>query len=98
VLEVPADRALPDPGTVPRTDATTRLAVPSQWTVEAILPAKIRSWTANLPVARKLLLLVVIGCSVAALVGTVAIVRLGQVDRRTTDIYRRNLLPSAELP
>jgi methyl-accepting chemotaxis protein len=59
--------------------------------------AKIRSWTANLPVARKLLLLVVLGCSVAAAVGAVGIVRLGQVDRHTDDIYRDNLMPSAEL-
>jgi methyl-accepting chemotaxis protein len=61
------------------------------------VPAKIRSWTANLPVARKLLLLVVLGCSVAAVVGLVGIARLGQIDARTTAIYQENLRPSAEL-
>ncbi|GIH97603.1 methyl-accepting chemotaxis protein [Planobispora siamensis] len=52
---------------------------------------------ANMPISRKLLLLVALGCSVAAVVVAVGLSGLGSVDQRVEDIYRGNLEPSAQL-
>jgi methyl-accepting chemotaxis protein len=52
---------------------------------------------ANMPISRKLLLLVALGCSVAAVVVAVGLSGLGSVDQRVEEIYRGNLEPSAQL-
>ncbi|WP_449064820.1 methyl-accepting chemotaxis protein [Planomonospora algeriensis] len=52
---------------------------------------------ANMPISRKLLLLVALGCSVAAVVAAVGLSGLGSVDQRVEEIYRGNLEPSAQL-
>ncbi|GAA3167420.1 methyl-accepting chemotaxis protein [Planomonospora alba] len=52
---------------------------------------------ANLRISRKLLLLVALGCSVAAVVAAVGLGGLSSVDRQVEEIYRGNLEPSAQL-
>ncbi|GIM98558.1 methyl-accepting chemotaxis protein [Planomonospora venezuelensis] len=52
---------------------------------------------ADLPISRKLLLLVALGCAAAAVVAAVGLSGLGSVDQRVEDIYRGNLEPSAQL-
>ncbi|GIH81480.1 methyl-accepting chemotaxis protein [Planobispora longispora] len=52
---------------------------------------------ANMPISRKLLLLVALGCSAAAVVAAVGLSGLRSVDQRVEDIHRGNLEPSAQL-
>ncbi|NJC71293.1 methyl-accepting chemotaxis protein [Planosporangium thailandense] len=71
--------------------------------VRGATPEKVRrrhsllSWLADQPVGRKLLLLVAVGCSVAAVVLAVGVSGLGQVSQRANELYGRNLQPSAHL-
>ena len=56
-----------------------------------------QKWLTDLPVGRKLLVLVGVCCAVAAAVLGVGVVGLAQVDGRATELYEGNLQPSARL-
>jgi methyl-accepting chemotaxis protein len=56
-----------------------------------------RGWLADLPVGRKLLVLVGVCCAVSAVALGVGIVGLAQVNDRAGELYQQNLQPSARL-
>ena len=56
-----------------------------------------RHWLADQPVARKLVLLVLVCCAVGAVVLGVGVTNLGRVNAKAADLYHNNLVPSAHL-
>ncbi|MEV4512065.1 methyl-accepting chemotaxis protein [Dactylosporangium sp. NPDC049525] len=56
-----------------------------------------RQWLADQPVARKLVLLVLVCCAVGAVVLGVGVTSLGEVNTKAADLYRANLVPSSHL-
>ncbi|MET7420822.1 methyl-accepting chemotaxis protein [Dactylosporangium sp. NPDC005555] len=56
-----------------------------------------RQWLADQPVARKLLLLVLVCCAVGAVVLGVGVTSLGEVNAKAADLYNANLVPSSHL-
>jgi methyl-accepting chemotaxis protein len=56
-----------------------------------------RRWLADQPVARKLLVLVLVCCAVGAVVLGVGVSSLGEVNTKAGDLYHDNLVPSAHL-
>jgi methyl-accepting chemotaxis protein len=59
--------------------------------------AEKRRWLADQPMARKLMLLVLVGCLVGAVVLGVGVYSLNQVNDRAAELYRLNLVPAAHL-
>ncbi|GAA3295786.1 methyl-accepting chemotaxis protein [Dactylosporangium vinaceum] len=56
-----------------------------------------RRWLADMPMARKLMLLVLVGCLVGAAVLGVGVYSLKQVNDQAAELYRLNLVPAAHL-
>jgi methyl-accepting chemotaxis protein len=56
-----------------------------------------RRWLADQPMARKLMLLVLVGCAVGAVVLGVGVYSLEQVNKRAAGLYNVNLVPSSHL-
>ncbi|MEV4705121.1 methyl-accepting chemotaxis protein [Actinoplanes sp. NPDC049316] len=54
-------------------------------------------WLADLPVLRKLLVLVAVCCAISAALLGVGVAGLGQVNSKAAELYSRNLQPSAHL-
>ena len=64
---------------------------------QRLVSARLGTPLGNLPVARKLFLLVIIGCAVAGLVLVVGVQGLGRVDGRANSVYHDNLEPASTL-
>ncbi|WP_433615150.1 methyl-accepting chemotaxis protein [Dactylosporangium sp. CA-139114] len=56
-----------------------------------------RRWLADQPMARKLMLLVLVGCLVGAVVLGVGVFSLKRVNDRAAELYKLNLVPAAHL-
>ncbi|WP_433058871.1 methyl-accepting chemotaxis protein [Dactylosporangium sp. CS-033363] len=61
------------------------------------MAAEKRRWLADQPMARKLMLLVLVGCLVGAVVLGAGVFSLAKVNDRAAELYKLNLVPAAHL-